>query len=94
MEPGKTLSILILFSPVFISVLLLAYLLKVGWDRLEKYSLYWLATALILTVVWVYALVSNQISSRILLWGVYASEAYSTYLLLKEREKKKNSKRP
>jgi len=84
-EIYKVLSILVVLSPFFISVILLAYFTKKGLDKVRLYPLFWLVLTIIFSLLLVYEMVIGRPSSVIFRGVVFVLLFYDTYLVLKEK---------
>lgn len=82
----KNIAILLILSPFFISVFVLAKLVKKGLSKAEKYPMYWLFASFILFIGWLNQLFQQKTDFLYLFWfGQTFSTAIATYLTLKKK---------
>lgn len=86
---SKAVTILLMFSPVFILVIGLSILLIRGIRVLEKYKEYWLVSSVLYACLYGYGLITHQISSWNNYYGlVVLSGLIGTYAKLNSRSTK------
>lgn len=85
----KNIQILLVLSPLFLSIIAAGIILNYGLKKLEKYELYWLVGFILLSLALAYGLLRNNISALSALGTMGASsEAWGIYLRLKKKNKK------
>jgi hypothetical protein len=89
----KSTQIIIILSPLFTTVLLIAFLskkiIKDGTKKLEKFSLYWFFLTIIISTLLFYGLISGNISSYSVPIGIISMvNAWSMYRKLKSKPQK------
>jgi hypothetical protein len=84
------LGIFITLSPLFITVILVAYFIKLGTEKMSRHSVYWLIMTIILTVFYGYLLFTNSEFSNMILAGNYLAIAFTTYKIIKQKESTKH----
>ncbi|PJE63085.1 hypothetical protein COU88_01440 [Candidatus Roizmanbacteria bacterium CG10_big_fil_rev_8_21_14_0_10_39_6] len=86
----KEIAILIILSPLFIVVFLLAYILKRGSAYGQKFPLYWLLLTIIGIMIYLYGFINDSISKyHLATFPVILISAFETYQELNKKAKKK-----
>jgi FtsH-binding integral membrane protein len=80
----QVLWIIIVLSPFFIGVFLLAAALSKGRQKAKKYPIYWLILTIIFSLMSIYFFYLKRDVSEIMLIGSWAAAAYSTFLRKKQ----------
>lgn len=89
---SKEITIIFILSPLFIIVLLVAYILKKSNDRVRNFPIYWLLFTMVGATAYLYGWVNDSLSKyQLATFPIVLIGAFQTYenLKVKKGEKKK-----
>ena len=82
----KNVYIFLLFFPFLIFITILGYLVKKGFDKLERKSWYWLLATIILIVLYINGIIHDSLPPRVKYFGILSIiTSFEIYESMKKR---------